>query len=390
MRFILRAGAASLILLVCLRVADPKPPPPPPKTMPGKLEGKTRSDWLAPFVHRTDLLVGPTRTTIIRWFSKEGRLQREMAGRHLLDQPGHLRDCSVEGVQTILAVNGDWSFALPKDRPTGGYLNSTPDSRTFIHQFEPRAEQIAVDVYIHGKLVNTLGAYPSCGVGGVHLSEEGSFALLIGDGVGGWKPDRVVVAGADGKVRFETKCKASHCSPIAAPDGRGVLLRHSDGARNAFDYYTKEGWSSSIKLLNNAEFCAWLTGSDQALFRHDGPKGIVWSLIDCKTGKTNWQLDDPNTKRDIHLAVDVVSFDGMFLVSGSEFWDLPKPAPVRRIDALDAKTGKALACWLPSPIRGDTPQGRFLKLEKELYYLTGDEWSCIKAEEIKGKSNGWR
>src|SRR5262249_53765395 len=138
-----------------------------------------------------------SRTTAIRWFTPDGKVGRELAGPNVQVQPGFVSEGG-----TIYAVNGDWKITLPAKPGPAGYITSTEDSRTFVHEFHPKEGEIAADVYVAGKLAGTLGPFVQYQGQDVQLGPDGSVALLA------WKTAeqktlRVVVAGPDGKLRFE-------------------------------------------------------------------------------------------------------------------------------------------------------------------------------------------
>ncbi|MFO0965456.1 MAG: hypothetical protein U0793_07700 [Gemmataceae bacterium] len=336
------------------------------------------------------LAIGPTRTTIVRWFSKDGKLRREIAVPGLIEQPGFLRDTSVEGVDTVHAVNGDWNLVLGKDRPLGGYLTGTADSRTLVHQFHPAEGQIAFDIYRDGKMITTIGAFTQYRGRNVRMADDGAVALTVWKGEGAAKAVHVVVAGGDGKNHFIARCEEEPGNVFAAPSARGVLVR-AEGNRASFAFYTPKGKRAAWTLGPDPDVFGWTPDGAAVLLRVETRGQARYHLIDAATGKTLWERDDPSPARVNALAPSVILTKDLILISGRELHDLGgERSPVRCIHALDRKTGTTVATWRPSPLSAATDEGRLLMLDRDVYYVMRDRFSRIRVEDVAAKKEGWK
>jgi hypothetical protein len=71
-------------------------------------------------------------------------------------------------------------------------------------------------------------------------------------------------------------------------------------------------------------------------------------------------------------------------------WDNQEET-IRRIDALDTKTGKTVATWHPIPLyQGASDAGRFVRLGQRLYLVTDSEFSQVDSDAIAAQSKGWK
>jgi hypothetical protein len=383
---------AGLCLLLIHAVVPAGPPPPAPRNMPGEVKGELKTRWLAPFVSAGTRRVGPARATEVRWYTDEGKVGRELAGPHVEAQPGFVYEYE-GGRTTVHAINGDWKVALPKKDGPAGYLTATPDSRTFVHEFHPREGEIAADVYVEGKLADTVGPYPQYQGQDVHLGDDGSLALLIFKN-GDSKVPVVVVAGPGGKVRFEAACDGPVLFPAPAPGGEGVLVQSNGGgdAPNTFTLYTRQGKGAKRTVGPNAHFVLWLPGTRTALFLTSIGHDYRFHLIDWDSGKRLWEIADPNPAR-VPGAFPATAAAGDYLLFGGledVTWGERKEA-VRSIHAVDAKTGRVAARWLPSPLyQASADGGHFLRLEKKLFLVTDEEFAEVRLADVAARRNGWR
>jgi hypothetical protein len=154
------------------------PPPGPGPTLPGVSKGQIETYWLAPYVWVSEGFGGTTVT----WFTEDGHIRRQTAVSGI--EPGFVNVIGQE--ETILGVNEDWKITLPPEPPPvqsgysmSGYITSTPDSRVFVHEYHPRPGQIALDIYLHGVLTNTVGPFWQYLGRDVELHDDGSASLPI-------------------------------------------------------------------------------------------------------------------------------------------------------------------------------------------------------------------
>lgn len=371
-------------------------PPAVSQRLPGVTKGELETRWIAPYVRATTEQVGSRWTTSVRWFDPDGKVVREVSG----GPPGlgiHVGGDYVcknaEGTATIHAVNGDWKFVLPKKPGAGGSIDATPDSRTFVRSFHPKQGRIAIDVYVLGKLIGTIGPFIQYHGSDAQLGRDGSLALLT------WKNEdkrtpQVVVAGPDAKVRFRVDCADPTIYPlIVAPGGSGVLVKSAPpDVKNTFTFYQESGKVSSLDLSPNPFFITWVPKSNKAFF-HIGPMNkFRYRLIDWDTGKTLWDIPDPTpTRMSGSLPGAAVEGDHVLLV-GFEFMKVGDfERLVYSIYALDVTTGEVVARWLPSPLSNSPQaQGSFLKLGERLFVVCKEHFAEITLADIAAKRNGWR
>lgn len=389
-RYVLGGGTMAASLLALLATLAPAgPPPPPPRIMPGSRKGKVSTRWLAPYVSVTRRTVGNESALTVQWFGRDGRLARSLSGGNVNAHPGYVL-VTGEGAGTVRAVNGDWQFPLPAKAGPPGYITATEDSRTFVHQFHPKEGEIAADIYVAGKLAGTVGPFPQYKGMGIEVGADGSVALLAAK-PGADQSRQVVVAGPDAKVRFRVKCDGLAIAPAPAPGGTGVLVRTnaSGDARNTFTFYTKAGKASSLNVGPNAGLLAWLPGTTRAVMHTSIGYDYRFHLVDWKTGKRLWEIADPNPAR-VPGSLPASAVTAHHLLVGGRQQMGPHNEPVLSLYALDIKTGKRAAHWLPAPLRPAADDGHFLQLGKDLYLITDEEFSLIHVAEITGKKNGWK
>jgi hypothetical protein len=371
---------------------EPSVPPPEPRTLPGVVKARVKTRWLAPYVSVTTRSLGGKGTTTVQWFTPDGKLARELAGPNVDAHPGYVYEYG-QGKGTIHAVNGGWKIALPQKPGPAGYITATEDSRTFVHEFHPREGEVAAYVYRDGNLAGTIGPYLQYQGQDVQLGSDGSLALLV------WKDEdkktaQVVVAGPDAKVRFRVDCEGPVMSPVPALGGRGVLVQANAGgdARNTFCFYTRAGKVSSVKVGPNAGFMAWLPGTATALMHTSVGHDYRFHLIDWSTGKKLWDIPDPNPARVPGSLPPVGVVKDHLLLGGLEYvkWG-DRGEPVRSLHALDPKTGRVVARWLPGPLyQPSSDGGRFLRVGKKLFLVADEEFAEVSVEDIAGRRNGWR
>ncbi len=375
------AGTLSAVAFLVANSSVARPPPPLRKTLPGLSQGRVESRWLAPYVLVTTERIGSNATTNVRWFSADGRVVREVSGGSVSAHPGFV-SVFADGIATIHAVNGDWKLVLPKKpkkpgRP--GFITATADSRTFVHEFHPLNDQIAVDVYVHGKLVNTIGPFRHYRGESVQLGEDGSIAVLVSNSDKN-NVARVVVVDPGGNMRFQRQCTGPVHSPVPAPRGTAVLVRPNtgDATANTFIFYDESGGASSFNVGPNAVFVGWVPKTMSALICTSVGYKHRYHLVDCTNGETIWEIPDPNPHQGLSCAAIVVG--GYVLFHGYEF------------AAVDTTDGKVVARW--QPCAGRRPIGVngawFRKLGNRLFVISDDEFSEFSLEDIAAEKNGWK
>jgi len=365
-------------------------PPEVMRDMPGEVTGRVKTWWLDPNVSVTTRSIGPDRWMAIDWFADSGKLKRNLAGFDVYAQSGFVYKFG-GGKTTVVGIVGDWSVEVPQKGGPAGYI--TGIDKTFVDEFHPEEGQIAADIYISGKLANTIGPYVQYLGEDVRVGEDGSIALLT------WKTAekkvaQVIVVGIDGKTKFASDCEPAMISPLPAPDGGGVAVRMNKGDedRNRFVFYQVSGRKSSLVVAPNAEFATWLPGSTVALMQTSIGFEYRWRLIDWSTGKQLWEVGDFTTRRVPGTGSPVVAIGGYLLFGGLENLEEGQSnSASRRIYAVNASNGRVVAHWSPSPpSQPATDVGRFRKLGEKLYLVTEETVSEINLNDIATKKNGWQ
>lgn len=386
-----------------------------PSDLPGENNARVDTYWAAPYVQ---VIAEFGKRTLV-WLSKDGSIEQQAAINDL--QPGF---ASVSGQPlTIRGINENWRIKLPRapsDMTHAGYITSTADSRVFIHERHPKSGQIALDIYIHGKRVNTVGPFWQYSASDAVLNEDGSAALLIArtnmasdeplsdDALRekllslGRMSAQVVALNTNGRIQFQADCGPAVWSPVVAPNGAGVLLRPNTGTnQNDFIWFTEQGKQHSINISPNPEFMGWIPGTCQSLFSTSiGLQSGFYELIDWNTGKTLWKIACPGDGEvlGVGFASNLILFSvaepypsstwhkvNESLLESGEEW-------VRTFYAVDVRDGKLVARW-----RGLFPHSyfnaerdHFLRQGSQLFYVTADEFTEINNEDIRAKKNGWQ
>ena len=386
--------------------------------LPGIGKGKVEAYWVGPYV-RYLRVSGDGNGGTVTWFTDDWKQKRQTTVSSV--QPGFATTVSRRFPEALVrhrfaldfvrrsayqnivhGVNEDWSFVLPNKAGPSGYLTSTPDSRVFVHEFHPTQGRIALDVYVHGKLANTVGPFRQYPAGDVSLSDYGSAALIV------WKDEtertaRLVVLDGNGKISFRVDCDHPVRSPISAPKGIGALLRSNtgDSTQNTFRWYTREGKMQSLDIAPNPHCVGWIPETRKSLFSTSVGFEHRYRLIDWDTAKTLWEIPSPGD--DGHaLAIGLTPRLVVFAVG-----ELYRPGPwrgtqwvlregekewIRAFYAVSVKDGSLVARWQAGyPQRlctGD--RDSFLRLSQKLFFLTSDEIIELSEEEIVSKRNGWK
>lgn len=416
----LLATASFLVMAVVLpRPVTAGQPPGPTPDLPGVTKSKAEAYWIAPYVRVSEETISKRGTTTATWFTGDGKIKRKIEvsstqpgfvttnSRRLPEAltrnrlaPAFIRESVYRNV--VQGVNEDWRIVLPSKSGPSSYITSTPDSRVFIHEFHPKQGQIALDIYVHGKLANTVGPFRQYLAEDVHLRDDGSAALIV------WKDEskktaQLVVLNPGGKVSFQADCDNPVYSPIAAPEGVGALLRPNTGGTNqdTFLWYTRQGKLRSLDVGPNPYCVGWIPDTRKSLFSTSVGFERRYRLIDWDTAKTLWETPCPGDNGHA-LAIGLTSRLIIFAVG-----ELYRPGPwrgtqwilregekewIRTFYAVSVENGSLVARWQALYPRrlctGD--RDNLLRLGNKLFFITSDEVTELSEEEIISKKNGWK
>lgn len=378
-----------------VHVASP-PPSQWPSDLPDTSKGAIDVSWIAPYVQASKAF----GKTAITWFTKDGQVERHATVSDI--QPGFVE---IFGHPTMIqGINEDWQFSLPAgptDVSLAGYITSTADSRVFFHERHPKQGLIALDIYIHGKLVNTAGPFFQYLGNDVAFNEDGSAGMLIFEHESRTNAQIVTLA-TNGSIRFRVDCGSPVTSLIVAPDGAGVLLRPNTGTnQNTFMWFTEKGELHSMDVSPNPQCIGWIPQTGQSLFLTQlGFETTNVELIDWNVGKRLWDISLPGGGETlaIGLTPNLIIFsvaepypsgvwhkiNQSLLQSGQEW--------VRTFYAVDVQDGKLVARWQGQfPHRYfDASRDHFLRLSDKLYYITPDEFTELNLKDINAKQHGWK
>jgi hypothetical protein len=390
--FALRFLALLVGALLAVAWVLAKDPPPNEQTMPGALKGKANSGWAAPYVHVGHVTVGKSRLTSVQWFFPDGKLRRDYSGTRVDGHAGYISDI-VDGKTVIWGLSGEWKIVLPNKEGPNRSITAAPNGRSFFHQYDAAAGQIAVDVYVTGDLAGTVGPFWQYRGESVHPGADGSLGLLV------WKDQdkkttQVVAARPDGSVRMQVDCDDPVLSPVVAPGARGVLLQPNGDNRNTFFFYTEKGKTTSYKPGPNAGCVTWLPDSVTALMSSAIGHDYRFHLVDWSTGKELWDIRDPCLARVPGSAPRVAVTKNHLLFAGREFVMVgDRQEPVHCLYAVHIKTGKTVARWRPVPpqaAQGDQDEPWFFEQGHQLYLMTRREFSEINLDDLANKKRGWQ
>lgn len=405
-----------------VHVASP-PPSQWPSDLPGASKGTIDVSWIAPYVQASKAF----GKTTITWFAKDGHVERQTSVSDVNPASGFVEIFGHPNV--VEGINEDWRIVprkvvLQPGSPDECYAESTPDSRIFVYQYNSKPGMVGLDIYIHGKHVNTLGPFFPCYPSPeVVLNDDGSAALLVtktnvpfnlnAPGKDGNTlrneipaihrlPVQIVVLNTNGEVRFRTDCENPVWSPIVAPNGAGVLLRSNTGTdQNTFMWFTEKGELHSMDISPNPQYIGWIPQTCQSLFLTQlGFETTHVELIDWSAGKRLWDIPFPGggeilaiglTPKLIIFSVAEPYPGGVWhkvnqslLQSGAEW--------VKTFYAVDVQDGKLVANWRGQfPHRYfDASRDYFLRLGNKLFYVTADEFTELNLTDIMAKTNGWQ
>jgi hypothetical protein len=370
------------------------PPPPPGPNLPGVSKGKLETYWLAPYVKASKGFGGTT----ITWLAEDGHVKEQAAVDSI--EPGFVTSTSHREV--VRGVNEDWKITLRLRTGPAGYITSTPDSRVFINELHPLPGLITLDIYVHGKLANSIGPFFQYLGRDVELNVDGSTALVI------WKDEtqttaQVMATDPNGVVHFRVDCGQEVSGPIVAPDGAGVLLNPNTGGsgQNTFMWHTREGKLRSLDINPNPYCVGWVPKSCKSLFSTSvGSETKRFRLIDWETGKSLWNIPCPGNGE--ALAVGFTPKLIIFAVA-----ELYQPGPwrgaewplrngrkewIRKFYAVSVQDGSLVAHWqaqLPQRLCNEEPDN-FFRVGNNLFYVTAGEFIELNLEDIISKKKGWQ
>jgi hypothetical protein len=363
------------------------PPPPPGPDLPGRNNAKIEAYWLAPYVRVSNGFgLDGTRVT---WFAADGKVKKQTVVSSI--EPGFVTiPGSVGRGERILAVNEDWEIALPPE-PTNiqsqskwslsGYITSTADSRVFVHQYHPKGGWIALDIYVHGKLANTVGPFVQHPPDEVNLNEDGSASLLI------WENEfrtnaQIVTLSTNGEIRS----RENYGSSVAASGGK----RFHPAAKS--------------DLGPNAYCIGWIPGTHKSLYATSVGFDYHYELVDEDTGKLLWKVPCPGPDGGDAQSL-AIGLDPKFVIFSvaepyaSGPWRGPQwvfrgdqKEWIRAFYAINVDDGRIAARWqadYPQRLDNDDRE-RFLRLGNKLFYMKSDAFTEINFEDIAAKTNGWK
>jgi hypothetical protein len=368
-----------------------------PFDLPGESKGVVNAYWVDPYVQASKV----SGKTMVTWFSEDGSVKRDGAVSGI--QPGFVE--IVGRSETVRGVNEDWEITLPREPNApglSGYITSTPDSRVFFHERHPEQALIALDIYVHGKLANTVGPFFQYLGNDVALNEDGSAGLLI------WKDEakstaQIVTLNTNGSIRFRVDCGAPVTSFIVAPGGTGALLRPNTGGtnQNKFMWFAEQGKLRSMDISPNPECVGWIPGSQKSLFLTSlGNEANRWQLIDWDLGKRLWDIAPPGDGQvlAIGLTPNLILFSVALPYHQAARQSAPGTLPhdakewIRTFYAVNVQDGSVVARWqaqLPH-LSFDAGQEHFLQLGDKLFYVTPQDVTQLNLDDIRSKQHGWR
>lgn len=382
---------------------DVYPISPPPAKLPWDLPGKDKGAadvfWIDPYVQECDALGKKTVT----WFNEDGSVQRQAPVGDVVPGSG-LVQLSMSNHFAVQGLNEDWRITPrpPLLGPNGGEygtVKATRDSRVFIDQFAPEHGKVGLDVYIHGRRVNSIGPFLPCYPSAYfELNEDGSACLLV------LKDEsrttaQIVALNSNGIIQFQTDCGLNVMDPIVAPNGAGVLLRHNGTNANTFMWFTQQGKLRSREINFNPECIGWVPVTRKSLFWTSwGNSSNRCELIDWDTGNELWNIPAPGDSQP--LAVSLTSDFILFSVQQPARPDSPPhiknsgsaDAWIRVFYAVNVADGKIAAQWqaqLPHRMSGYY-NDHFVQLGGKLFFVTAEEFTELNLEDIRAKSHGWK
>lgn len=394
-----------------------------PSDLPDTGKGTIDVGWIAPYVQASKAF-GKTTVT---WFARDGQVERQASVSDVNPASGFMEIIGHPNVAE--GINEDWRITprkveLHPSSPDECDAKSTPDSRVFVYQYNSKPGMVGLDIYIHGKRVNTLGPFFPCYPSHeVVLNDDGSAALLIAKTNVQFNPNapgkdgnslraelsaihrlgaQIIALNTNGEVRFKTDCGNAVWDPIVAPNGVGVLLRPNTGTnQSTFMWFNEKGELHSMDISPNPYCVGWIPQTCQSLFMTRlGFETTHLELIDWSAGKRLWDIPLPGggemlavglTPKLILLSVAESYPSGVShnanesLLQNGQEW-------VRIFYAVDVQNGKIIARWRGLfPHRySDRSRDHFLRLDGKLFYIMADEFTELNLKDISAKEHGWK
>jgi hypothetical protein len=338
------------------------------RKLPGVTKGKADARWIAPYVLATKYSVAGKGVTTVRWYDESGSVIKELTGPALHASPECITE-EIDGTGILRPVQGKWKIAVPFKTEMGGYIKGD----RFVHEFHPVEGEIALDIYVTGKLVGSAGPFVSFKGMNVELADDGSLALMT------WKTSekqaaQVVVIGPDGKTTFRADCEEDMYHPYPVAGGAGVLLRVESHQKPPvrFRYSSGGGPWVTHEVGPNARPVLSLPDEEKVLFSTSIGEAERFKLIDCGSGKLLWEIWPVEGFAGTPAAV---VFEGKIFFMG------------RDLAAVDIKSGNIIARWEPNVLRDE--RGWFVRRGTRLFIVTDDEFVELNASDIVAKMNGW-
>jgi hypothetical protein len=368
--------------------------PPIPRNLPGEVLGGVQTRWLAPYVLEFSSGAGTNAFRLqgarfVRWLNRDGSIRKELSGQNLTTQPGYAATYDA-GVMVLHGFNEDWTLTLTNKAHHDGYAPCTPDSRVLAYQYDPVPGQLAVDIYVMGKRVSSLGPFPKYRGDFIRLADDGCLALLTApSNAPVADASCIIVAGPDGQLRFQAQCDKPVIFPEVAPGGTGVLVMPNDSSVPSFEFYCPTGKVSSFGVGPNGRFVAWVNDHGKAVFETSVGHDESYRLVDCATAKTLWQATLPHAGYSVGGGIAV--HGGCLVISLFEYLDSGgHTVPMRTLYALDLQTGRLLGEWRPNYYFDfKLGRGELLSLSHHLYLIGDEEFSEISLADITQHRNGW-
>lgn len=392
------------LFIVGLSIAPQRAKGPPPPVIddpviPGTIQVTSLNYWIAPFVKVSQESAARYSATTVTWYSQEGPIRTQRVDY----ASANYVTASKDGKSVIFGVSEPWQMTLPPESDgvmTMRILRGTRDSRVLLDQYSPDRKEVTARVYVHGKLVNTLGPYLQYLGRDVELGEDGSTATLV------WKDaikssTQLVLSDPEGKESAKIDCLQTDKSPIPAPGGIGAILPLSDVThpRNNFTWYTPEGRGPTFEIGPNPRFVAWVPDSMISLFDVGLGFERSYQMIDWASGKLLWNIPCPGEKG-YPLAVAVTKKLVIFSVA-----EIYKAGPwrgpqwifrdgqewIRTFYAVRIEDGSLVAKWQAQyASRLKHERNEFFRIGTKLYYVTSDEFSEIFEDDILAGSGKWK
>jgi hypothetical protein len=345
------------------------------------------SHWVAPFVEFTEIpRMRSARESRVRWYSAtNGAFQCESTELRSAESPFGFY--FVSGTEDALMFHGmynTWRVPASRDR---SHVMASKNGETFIQVVNEGSIPVAVNVYVTGKLKAAIGPIPGMRVSTQFVSIDGSVAAVLSPYLE-QGPARAYVVNPQGKVTLTYEDKNPYRHAFPASNGRGLLLWQYDG--NLL-YVDEIGRKHFIHLDPELELAAWtpiwVPESSRVLIASEKRHSHV--LIDCELERVLWEAPAPlpGYLLDSRWAVPFGDY-----VFQSGLWPTDDPClKSREIRALNLQTGKLVARWRSSGVRGveDWQElGQFMIRDGHLYYLAGDTFGEVRVEDVKNAGKG--